>query len=83
MHLNVACVTNIWRNEYLCDTNLCDHHLTCIIRINIKLAQKMSLYGNVYLAVSIFQGVDPGGGHGGQMTPLPGLNMLYQLAVLG
>ena len=25
---------NVWYNKNLCDTNLCDWRLTCIIRIN-------------------------------------------------
>ena len=34
MRLNVACITNIWRDSIYADTNLCDRRLTCIIRIN-------------------------------------------------
>ena len=40
MHLNIACVTNIWRHNIYEDTNLCDHRLTRIIRINKTRAEK-------------------------------------------
>ena len=34
MRLNIACITNIWRDRIYADTNLCVLRLTCIIRIN-------------------------------------------------
>ena len=40
MRLNVACITNIWRNNINADTNLCDHRFTRIIRINKTHAEK-------------------------------------------
>ena len=40
MHLNVACITNIWRDNIYADTNLCNRRLTHIIRINKTRAEK-------------------------------------------
>ena len=40
MRLNVACITNIWRDNIYADTNLCDRRLTRIIRINKTRAEK-------------------------------------------
>ena len=37
IRLNVACVTNIWRDNIYADTNLCNRHLT---RINKTRAEK-------------------------------------------
>ena len=31
---------NVWRDKYLCGTNLCDRRLTRIIRINKKRTEK-------------------------------------------
>ena len=36
MRLNIACITNIYA-----DTNLCDRHLTRIIRVNKTRAEKI------------------------------------------
>ena len=36
----VACITNIWHDNIYVDTNLCDRHLTCIIRINKTCTEK-------------------------------------------
>ena len=40
MRLNVACITNIWRDNIYVDTNLCDCRLTCIIHMNKTHAEK-------------------------------------------
>ena len=40
MHLNIACITNIWHHNIFADTNLCDRRLTRIILINKTRAEK-------------------------------------------
>ena len=37
MRLNVACITNIWRDNIYAETNLCDQRLTRIICIKFKI----------------------------------------------
>ena len=34
MNSNIQCIVTYTRDKYLCSTNLCDRHLTRIIRIN-------------------------------------------------
>ena len=36
---------DVWRDENLCEINLCERGLTRIIRINKTRAKKLSLYG--------------------------------------
>ena len=55
MHLNVACITNIWGNNIYANTNLCDRRLTRIIRINKTRAEKcrfMVWYYNIMVYMS-------------------------------
>ena len=55
MRLNVACITNIWRNNIYANTNLCDRRLTRIIRINKTRAEKcrfMVWYYNIMVYMS-------------------------------
>ena len=47
MHLNVACITNIWCNNTYADTNLCNHRLTRIIKLaqnHVALRYILTLY---------------------------------------
>ena len=34
MHSSALCIVSVWHDKNLCDTNLCDMCLTCIIHIN-------------------------------------------------
>ena len=51
MHLNVACITNIWRNNIYADTNLCDRRSTRIIRINKTRTEKCRFMVLMYTVI--------------------------------
>ncbi len=42
-------VLHVWRNKNLCETTLCDHRLTRIIRINKTRAEKCTITVLTYL----------------------------------
>ena len=57
MHLNVACITNIWRDNIYDDTNLCDRPLTRIMRINKTRAEKCRFTVVEYHVTLLLMGV--------------------------